>query len=287
MPQLAGFLLVALSATCFGVMPILANVAYASGTGTSTLLFLRFFVGGLFMLMLMRGKNLRFPEGKQLLSSIGLGGLGYAGQSFCYFTALKYATPSLVALLLYIFPAIVTIISVVFLREKMTFAKFIAISLALSGCALIVGFSGTGNIKGISLALSAAVIYSVYIIVGSRTIQSGCVVQSSAVIMFSAALVFCFSMIHDGFEPPRDLSGLLAIVAIALVSTVVAMWSFFAGLDRIGPTNSSLVSTLEPVVTVLCSVFFLGESLSAANVIGGCFILGALAVVSISQKRRC
>lgn len=286
MPQLAGFLLVALSATCFGVMPILANVAYASGTGTSTLLFLRFFVGGLFMLMLMRGKNLRFPEGKQILSAIGLGGIGYAGQSFCYFTALKYATPSLVALLLYIFPAIVTIISVVFLREKMTFAKFIAICLALSGCALIVGFSGTGNIKGISLALTAAIIYSVYIIVGSRTIQSGFVVQSSAVIMFSAALVFCFSMIHDGFEPPRDLNGLLAIVAIALVSTVVAMWSFFAGLDRIGPTNSSLVSTLEPVVTVLCSVFFLGESLSAANIIGGCLILGALAVVSISQKRR-
>jgi drug/metabolite transporter (DMT)-like permease len=287
MHQLAGFLLVALSATCFGVMPILANVAYSSGTGTSTLLFLRFFVGGLFMLMLVRAKNLRFPQGRHILHSIGLGALGYAGQSFCYFTALKHATPSLVALLLYIFPAIVTIISVVFLREKMTFAKFIAICLALSGCALIVGFSGTGNVKGVSLALTAAVIYSLYIIVGSRTIQSGHVVQSSAVIMLSAALVFCVSMIHDGFEPPRDLNGLLSIVAIALVSTVVAMWSFFAGLDRIGPTNSSLVSTLEPVVTVLCSVFFLGESLSAANIFGGGLILGALAVVSVSQKRRC
>ena len=126
-----------------------------------------------------------------------------------------------------------------------------------------------------------------YIIVGSRTIQAGFVVQSSAVIMFSAALVFCVSLIHDGFEPPRDLNGSLAIVAIALVSTVVAMWSFFAGLERIGPTNSSLVSTLEPAVTVLCSVVFLGESLSAANIVGGCLILGALAVVSVSQKRHC
>lgn len=287
MHQLAGFLLVALSATCFGVMPILANVAYSSGAGTSTLLFFRFFAGGLFMLALMRAKNLRFPQGRRILSCIGMGAIGYAGQSFCYFTALKHATPSLVALLLYVFPAIVMVISVVFLREKMTFAKFIAISLALSGCALIVGFSGTGSVKGVSLALSAAVVYSLYIIVGSRTIQAGFVVQSSAVIMFSAALVFCVSLIHDGFEPPRDLNGSLAIVAIALFSTVVAMWSFFAGLERIGPTNSSLVSTLEPAVTVLCSVFFLGESLSAANIVGGCLILGALVVVSVSQKRHC
>lgn len=285
MYRVTGFLLVSLSAICFGVMPILARIAYSSGTGTSTLLFLRFLVGGLFMLTLMKIKKLHLSNVKNIFFYIGMGALGYAGQSFCYFTALKYASASLVALLLYIYPAIVTLISVVFLHERINPLKIIAVILALSGCTLIVGFTGSGNIKGIILALAAALIYAVYIVCGSKIIKNGMAVQSSAVIMLSASFVFGLSLLNKGFEPPKNMNGLISIIAIALVSTVIAIWSFFSGLERIGPTNASLISTLEPVVTVACSIVFLGERLSMTNVIGGCLVFGALLAVAFSHKK--
>jgi drug/metabolite transporter (DMT)-like permease len=257
-------------------MPILARAAFASGTGTSTLLFLRFLIGAAAMFAFMKIKKLRLPDSKSIFLYMIMGALGYAGQSFSYFTALKYASASLVALILYIYPAIVTIISVVLFREKINGRKILAIILALSGCALIVGFSGSGNPRGILLALAAAVIYSVYIVSGARIIHGGMAIQSSAVIMLSAAFVFGLSVLKNGFEPPGDFVGAISIVAIALVCTVLAIWAFFSGLERIGPTNTALVSTLEPVVTVTCSMIFLGESLSPTNGIGGFLIIVAL-----------
>jgi drug/metabolite transporter (DMT)-like permease len=284
-PRIAGFLLVALSAFCFGIMPILARAAFASGAGTSTLLFLRFLIGGLAMLGLMRVKRLTFPGMKTMLLYSAMGALGYAGQSFSYFTALNYASASLVSLILYVYPALVTMISVLFLREKLTPKKIIALALALGGCAMILGLDGSGDPRGMLLALAAAAIYSVYIVGGSRIIKGGMAIQSSAVIMLSAALVFGVSVAAGGFEPPRSAAGIAAILAIALISTVAAIWSFFSGLERIGPTNTSLVSTLEPVVTVAGSFLFLGERLSPANGVGGVLILAALVITALPGRK--
>jgi drug/metabolite transporter (DMT)-like permease len=110
-------------------------------------------------------------------------------------------------------------------------------------------------------------------------------IQSSAVIMLSAAMVFGVSVAAGGFEPPRSAAGVAAIFAIALVSTVAAIWSFFSGLERIGPTSTSLVSTLEPVVTVAGSFLFLGERLSPANGVGGVLILAALVITALPGRK--
>jgi len=61
------------------------------------------------------------------------GGDGYVGQSFCYFTALTMASAGLVAILLYLYPAIVTILSVLLFKERMTGLKILALILALVG----------------------------------------------------------------------------------------------------------------------------------------------------------
>jgi len=286
MRSFAGFLLVALSAFCFGIMPILARAAFASGAGTSTLLFLRFLIGGAAMLGLMRLKGLKFPGKKTMLLYAAMGALGYAGQSFSYFTALNYASASLVSLILYVYPALVTLISVLFLKETLRLRKILALALALGGCAMILGLDGSGDPRGMFLALLAAGIYSVYIVGGSRIIKEGMAIQSSAVIMLSAAFVFGISVLAGGFEPPRSPGGVAAVLAISLVSTVAAIWSFFSGLERIGPSNTSLVSTLEPVVTVSGSFLFLGERLSPANALGGLLILAALVITALPGRRR-
>jgi drug/metabolite transporter (DMT)-like permease len=284
MQKLKGFLFVALSAFCFGLMPILAKFAFSSGAGTTTMLFLRFIFGAVFMFILMRVKRLKLPDLKTVLLYAGMGALGYAGQSFCYFSALNYASASLVALILYVYPALVAFISLVFLKEKLNAWKLVAILLALAGCALIVGFSGSGSVKGIILALTAALIYSVYIVSGSKIIKKGMAIQSSFVIMLSASLVFGASVAVGGFEPPRDLMGLIAILAIVVVSTVLAVWAFFSGLEHIGPTNTSLVSTLEPVVTVVASMFILGERLTPMNLVGAALVILALLILPLSHK---
>ena len=165
--------MIAISATAFGLMPVFARFAYASGTNPLTVLFFRFTLAGLLMLVIMAGKKLSFPRGKTLLGLILMGGLGYVGQSFSYFTALTYASASLVALLLYLYPALVTILAVLVLKERITKTQIVALGAALLGTALIIGFEISGQLAGILLGLSAAFIYSIYIIAGSVIIPKG------------------------------------------------------------------------------------------------------------------
>ena len=279
-----GYLLVALSAICFGIMPVFARIAYASGEDTATLLFLRFLVGGVFLSIIAWVKKAPLPPKPYLPVLFFLGVFGYTGSSFCYFTALKYASASLVSLLLYVYPALVTLLSVLFVHEKIPSSKLIALLCALVGCMLVLGLGGKGDLKGMALALGAAVIYAIYIMVSAQVIGKKTAMASSAFIILSASLSYACMVMVKGVHLPKTSEGFFATLAIAFFSTVIAFWAFFSGLGRIGATNASLVSTLEPLVTVLCAMLFLDERLSPINLLGGVLILVGL-VLSTLPKR--
>uniref|UniRef100_UPI003204DAD1 DMT family transporter n=1 Tax=Corallococcus coralloides TaxID=184914 RepID=UPI003204DAD1 len=76
------------------------------------------------------------------------------------------------------------------------------------------------------------------------------------------------------------------MAGLALLSTVVAMLTFFAGLKRIGPVNTSLLSTLEPVMAVVLGALFLGERLSLRQGLGGLLILVAVVVLARGDPGR-
>ncbi|RIK53949.1 MAG: EamA family transporter, partial [Chloroflexi bacterium] len=184
MKRLAGIVLIAISAASFGTLAIFGRYAYAEGVDTFTLLFLRFGLAASFMTLILILRREPFPRGRILAQLIGMGAIGYVGQSFLYMTAIRYASAGLVALLLYLYPFFVAILSMTFLRETLTRAKIIALVLALTGAALTVG-PVSGQLIGALMAIAAALIYSVYIIVGAGVMKRVSPVQSSTVIFAS------------------------------------------------------------------------------------------------------
>ena len=279
-----GILLVAISAAAFGVMPIFAKIAYADGSSVYTLLFLRFFVGAVFMMALMFIRKMKMPTGREIAAFLLLGLIGYTGQSFCYFSALNYTTSATVSLLLYTYPALVTIGSVLFFKEKLTASKIISLLMALAGAFIIVGGEFKADLVGIALALAAAFFYTAYILVSSVVVKEGMGVQSSAFIMTGAAVSFGIMNIFMGFEAPSSATGCLSVVAIALLCTVLALWSFFTGMEKTGPSTASLVSTLEPIVTVAASAIVLSEPITAGTIVGGVMILAALLITMVKKE---
>ncbi len=283
--ELLGFFLVAVSAASFGFMPIFTKIAYGEGISTYSLLFLRFLVGAVFMFSLLFIKKMPLPSKREIIIYLLLGGLGYVLQSLTFFIALNLTSPSVVSLLLYTYPAMVMIGSAIFLKEQINLQKIISLTLALFGAFTIVGGELSGEPLGMILALMSAVFYSVYILVSSRVVKAGMGVQSSAFIMLGAALVYGGINLFVGFTPPAGSRGLLAVVLIALVSTVLAFWSFFTGMEKTGPSRASLISTLEPVVTVLASVLILSEKLTSRVILGGLLVLMSLFITMIPSKK--
>jgi drug/metabolite transporter (DMT)-like permease len=285
MKRITGILLIAISAASFGTLAIFGRFLYAEGLDTFTMLFLRFGFAAAVMALILILLRQPFPRGKILLPLIGMGAIGYAGQAFSYLSAIKYASAGLVALLLYLYPTFVFVLSVIVLRERVTWVKIAAIILALIGTALTVDPAG-GQLNGILLAILSALIYSVYIIVGTNVMKHVSALQSSLVIFASAAVVYGVLMGINGTHFPTTNTGWLSVAGIVLIATVIPVATFLAGLERIGPTNASLLSTLEPVVTVLLAWLIFGERLQPITAVGGALILFAVVLLTRTEARQ-
>ncbi len=277
-----GIVLILISAASFGTMAIFAKFAYEAGINTYSLLFYRFFIAFMIMLPIALIQKRRFPKGKDLAVLIIMGAVGYAGQSYSFFTALTLIPAPLVAILLYLYPVLVAILSIFFLNEKMTADKTAALFLAISGAVLVIGFEAHGNLKGIMLGISAAVIYAVYNIAGAKVMARNDVFTSSLVVIASAACVYGLVNLKIGLFVPRDPLSWLNITAIALLCTVVAIFTYFYGMKLSGAVNAAMLSTFEPVTTMVLAGLFLGQHIGGLQV-AGAFLVIASAVIVATQ----
>ena len=110
------------------------------------------------------------PRG-DLLRFAALAITGYGAASVCYFFALKFADAAVVAVLLYAYPAFVTLASWVFLGEKASWQRGAAVLVTFLGCALVVGlFGGSAQAQwqGIVLGLGAALGYTLFNLLSHR-----------------------------------------------------------------------------------------------------------------------
>lgn len=283
MQYLIGVFLILISGISFGAAAIFARFAYEAGTDPITLLFLRFGIASICMILMMVVRRLPLPRGQILLGLVLMGALGYVGQSFCYFTALTLVSAGLVALLLYLYPAIVTVLAMLILKDPISKWKTLALLFALIGTVLTIGPVGGGQPLGIVLGLGAAFIYSIYILVGSKITKPGTAIQSSTVIITSAAVVFGVLIAIRGASFPTTFFGWSSASALALISTVLAIVTFLAGLERVGPTNAATLSTIEPVVTVVLAALILDESITPLRILGGLMILLAVIILTRSE----
>ena len=287
-----GIACVVASAAAFGAMAILARIAYASGVDTPTLLALRFAIAASAMLALAFARRMPLPAGSLLGALVLLGAVGYGGQAFSFFTALTLAPAGVVALLLYLHPALVALLSAALLHERLTTAKRVALAVALAGTVLTVAPAlggpadvqpGAGVAAGIAFGVAAAVFYSLYIIAGAWLGRRVAALSMSIVVIASAAAVFVAAAMLRGPRWPQTTVGWLAVLAIALVSTVGAITLYFAGLARVGPTRAATLSTIEPVVTVTLAALVLGEAIAPVQLAGGMLILAAVALIARDQ----
>lgn len=285
MNRIVGIILVVASAVGFGTLAIFGRYAYADGMDALTIGFLRFALAAIPALALLQMRRERFPRGSVLLRLIAMGALSYIAGSYAYLAALKYASAGLVALLLYLYPVIVALLAVLVLHEPLTRVKGLALGLALAGTALAVG-PMSGQALGVLLGITCGAVYAIYIILGGDVMKHVSPVQSSAVIFTTAAVGNGVLVLLTGPHLPASASGWGAIAGLVVITTLLPVVAFLSGLKRIGPTNAAMLSTLEPVVTVLLASWLLRETLAPVTLLGGALILVAVLLVTRGEFRR-
>jgi drug/metabolite transporter (DMT)-like permease len=140
---------------------------------------------------------------------------------------------------------------------------------------------------GTLLGITAAVVYTTYILTSAGVADRVGPILLSALVCTGAAATLTVGTavtggLHVGAVSPTGFGWL---AAIAVISTVAAVSLFFAGLKRVGPTSASILSTAEPVTTVVLAFLAFGESLSPVQLGGGSLVIGAVFVLSVPARR--
>ncbi len=283
-----GNILVLVSAVSFGLMPIFARFAYGSGAGVQALLFVRFTLAFVVMgfYLGLTGK-LCLTSRKQLSVLFALGGIGYFLQSTLYFTALLYIPVSVVALLLYTYPAFVTALSLAFGWEKTTVPLISSLVLALAGLVLVANPVFNVSAVGLLMALGAALTYTAYILVSTRVLTGVNGEVASFFVVGAAAVSFGLSALLTGqIHVAWGLDAWIWASIISLVSTSFAVTTFFQGLRLVGPSRASILSISELITSVVSASIIFHELLSVTQWVGGLLILFATALAAVSRASR-
>src|SRR4051812_3915225 len=290
----SGTLLCLGSGAAFGAMGVFGKLAYAQGATVGTLLSVRFALAavvfwGLVLIRPAARRRLRALPARDVVAGLTLGAVAYALQAGCYFAALSRIDASLLALLLYTFPVMVAVAAALLGRERLNGRRAGALALASAGGALVVAGAGAGGIEpvGAALGVAAAAVYTTYILVGEGLAARVAPGVLSALVCTGAAVSLATGSAMLGALRPGALTvaGWGWIAGLALVSTVVAIGLFFAGLPRVGPGAASILATVEPVVTVLLSFAAFGERLAPVQFAGGALVLAAVVMLEARPPR--
>jgi len=281
-----------LSAAAFGTLGIFGRLASDAGANTATTLLVRFGLAALvFAAVLLRTGRWRALCGlsrRVVLTGLALGAAGYSLQSGLYFAAIGRLDVSLVALLLYTYPAFVTIAALALGRLAPSPRIGAALALASAGLVLVLVAAGTGafDVTGALMAIGASVTYTTYILVSDGIVGDVDPFALALLVLTGATVSFSVAGLATGsidFALPAE--AWLWLVLIALVSTVVAVSAFFAGLRRVGPSEAAILSTFEPPVTVALAFVVLGERLSVVQLAGGALVLAAVVLLQLPARR--
>ena len=288
--RLMGSLLVLISATGFGIMGIVAKIAYREGATAISVLVMRYITAAALMWLYNalsgRIKKAAVNRG-QLIKAFLLGGVFYAVTSVGYFSALNYIPACLTSMGLYLYPVFVSLYMLTFMKERMEKRQLVALVMAFSGTAMVVWAPGVYvNITGALLAVMAAG-GSVYIVLLGGgfagplneldpIVVSTYIVTSAAVTMtLTGALA---GQLYSSITP----KGWAAVLVIAVFSTALAIITFYLGVKEVGPSRAAILSTFEPVVTVTLGVLVLKETLSLVQFAGIILVISAVALINLA-----
>ena len=314
--RVVGIVLILVSAFAFGSGPLFAKPVYAAGVDWHVLSAWRFGLGALLAWAWLlasgdRRSALRSLRRRTVIVALALGVL-YTGNSATYYAGLETVSASLAALIVYVYPALVAVLTLRFGRRLEGRRAWAALGLALVGVALSVGGIPAGAAPpafGLALIVASPVIYAGWIVLsarlsGERRPDAAAVearddapgppdgpaaATATAMMITATATAYWLSALalgRDVLPAAVPAAAWPGLVGVGVVATFVAIQTFYAGTQRIGAAQAALVSTVEPIWTIVLASLLFAERLGPVQLAGGALILAGVLLAQTGGAAR-
>ncbi len=284
MKNYKGILFAILASVAFGLMPIFAKFAYINGSNPNTVLFFRFTVASLVLLVYLVCKKVSIKvTRKQFLLLFVTGLIGYTITTQTLFMSYNYLGVGLATTLHFIYPAFVCILEYVFLKKKMSRNKLFSLIFAGLGVYALIAFeNNTLSALGLFLAVFSGISYGINIIMlAMKQIKDIDNRVITMYIAFGAAVGMLIYGLIDGSLVTKITINLgISYILIAVISTILSMILLLKGIEMIGASSTSILGTFEPIVSIIMGIVLFGEELTFALIIGTVLILISTIILS-------
>ena len=281
-----GIVFILISGAAFGLLPWFARTAYDHGAEPLGMLAVRFSIASIILLLahVFRSEKTAIPQRTLGIQLFLLGAIGYAPQATFFFFGVERIDTSLATVIFYTYPVFVVLASWLVFKHAPTLRMAACLVIAVIGTALTAGQVSSGSWLGVALMFGASTWYTGYILISSRIVNRAGSFISLTYVMVGAAVAHLMIFVVLRPSLPDDATGWLAIGGAAIISTILAMGFFFAGVSRIGPGEAAVFSTIEPVVSIAVGMMALNEELAMVRFIGAmCVLIGVAVLAQLSR----
>ena len=282
-------ILMAAAMFIFGTLaPFVRNISVSSGELALYRAVLAALLVGGFLLLTRQPLPIRSIK-KELLLLL-LSGAAMGVNWILLFEAYKYTTVSVATLSYYFAPVIVMVVCPLLFRERMSLKQILCFVFSTAGLVLITGTAsgGSQDFLGILFGLGAACLYATVMLL-NKFIKGVTGLYRTFIQFLSAVVVLLPYVACSGGFTLSGLSqkGWIALLVVGLVHTGITYCMYFSALKEIPGQEIAILSYVDPLVAVLVSVVWLGETITVPQVIGGALILGftLLSELPVGKKK--
>jgi drug/metabolite transporter (DMT)-like permease len=217
-----------------------------------------------------------------------LGTLGVAVSNYFYYVAIQRTNVATAIIVQYTAPVWVLFYVVVCGQQKLSLQKVVAVALAVTGIALVIGIVGTSNhgralrldSYGLIAALLASFSFAFYNVGGHRILARH---DRWRVLVWTLTAAAAFWLVVN---PPWKIVAAhyapvqwLFLFVFSMISVLGAFSLYFLGLQHLEPTRAIIASCLEPVFSIVLAALLLGEVLRPMQTLGIILVLAAIVIV--------
>ena len=278
-----GLLATMISAVIYGFIPLFVKTICAGGGNSVSAAFYRFFLSVPVLYIYLKAQGISMRITRTEFAKIALITIfGYGGTAVLLFSSYNFIPSGMSTTIHFMYPVFTILGCMIFFKEKVSPLKLLCVVLCFGGILLFYNGESGGSVLGMALSFLSGVTYAFYTIYLEK---SGLQKMENLKLIFymntvAAAMILVMALLTAQFTLRLTPLAWGTAVFFATATSLIGVLGYQIGVKCIGPQNAAILSTFEPITSVIVGVLVYREAFSARTLFGCLCVLSAVVIVA-------
>ncbi|KMT20871.1 DMT family transporter [Clostridium cylindrosporum] len=288
--KLKGILFAIISSIIFGTTGIIQKPLYLDNVNPLDVLTIAYAVGSLVLsiyISLFKGKKAIILPKESLKHVIIHSTFGMLAVTVSFSYSLKYLDVSIATMLIYTYPIIIALYSILVLKKRFSITKIISVFGTLIGCILVLDIFNAKKFSslGLCIGIFSAFAYAFLNLYGDKLLKYK--LEPVTILFYNCLITFIALIIINNkiLFNIKDISPhvFFSSALVSILGQIIPMFLLYIAIKLIGPVLSSIITTIEIPAVAILSFIFLNEKISLIQCVGIFIVLLCILLIEIEK----